>query len=62
MRKRERELRALAKQYGGSLSVVKSGHVRIEGDGWAVTCPNTPSDARSRMNLLSDLKRATARL
>lgn len=59
MRKRDRELNTIAKQFNAKVCQVQSGHKQIVGKGWAMTCPNTPSDWRSVRNLIADLRRYT---
>lgn len=59
MRKRDRELNAIAKQFNARVRQAQSGHMQIVGNGWAMTCSSTPSDSRGMRNLLADLRRQT---
>lgn len=61
MRKRDREVQTLAKQYGAKVCHAPNGHLRIVGDGWAMTCASTPSDKRGIRNLVADLRRFTTK-
>ena len=60
MRKSERELRVLAREYGVSLQA-GSKHWKLVRDGSPVTiAPKTPSDWRGIRNLKASLARASA--
>ena len=60
MRKSERELRVLAREYGVSLQA-GGKHWKLVRDGAPVTtAPKTPSDWRGMKNLRSALARASA--
>jgi predicted RNA binding protein YcfA (HicA-like mRNA interferase family) len=63
MTRRERELKALARQHGGwTVEQTRGGHYRLRHpNGAIVFTPTTPSCHRSLQNTASELRRALRR-
>jgi hypothetical protein len=62
MRKFERDLRRLARDYGAILVTTNGNHLCVVGYGWKVFCANTPSDYRAIRNIKLEIKRAAAQM
>lgn len=59
--KRERELREIAQEFGGTVSLRRSGHFSIHlPNGVTYSTGSTPGDWRARRKLIADLRRLSA--
>ena len=59
MRKLERALWKVAKVHGATVDTSGAGHLKIRGDGWAVTTAGTPRDLTNTIrNVRRDVRRA----
>lgn len=59
MRKLDRHLHKIAAAHGATVDASGHGHIKIRGNGWAVTAAGTPKDQTNTLrNVQRDILRA----